>query len=269
MRFLPLATLLVAAAVPLPAQTVGEHLAIGDSLRRALQSEPALRHYQEALALEPGSYAANWKAAREIADVAKQLLGDSLKDRRDSLYSLGRSYAEAALTTDSTDASGHFALALVLGRLSRTRGGKERVRFARIIYNEATRAVQLDSTHDGAWHILGAWNAEVKRLSGLTRFFAKTLFGAGFMSRASWPDAVKDLERAVALNPQYVYHRLELAGVYLDVDETAKATEQLQALAGLPVGDPMDPYYQRLGAAALQEIQDGHVDEARDRLRKG
>ncbi len=268
MRFVPLAALL-AAAVPLPAQTVGEHLAIGDSLRRALQSEPALRHYQEALALEPSSYEANWKAAREIADVAKQLLGDSLKDRRDSLYSLGRSYAEAALTTDSTDASGHFALALVLGRLSRTRGGKERVRFARIIYDEATRAIQLDSTHDGAWHILGAWNAEVKRLSGLTRFFAKTLFGAGFMSRASWPDAVKDLERAVALNPQYVYHRLELAGVYLDVDETAKATEQLQALAGLPVGDPMDPYYQRLGAAALQEIQDGHVDEARDRLSKG
>ncbi len=261
MRFALSAALLLAAAVRLPAQSVAEHLAIGDSLRRSLQSELALHHYQEALALEPGSYAANWKAAREIADVAKQLLGDSLKNRRDSLYSLGRTYAEAAL--------GHFALALVLGRLSRTRGGKERVRFARIIYDEAARAVQLDSMHDGAWHILGAWNAEVKRLSGLTRFFAKTLFGAGFMSRATWADAAKNLERAVALNPQHVYHRLELAGVYLDVGETAKATEQLQALARLPVGDPMDPYYQRLGAAALQDIETGHVDDARNRLRKG
>ncbi len=269
MRFALSAALLLAAAVRLPAQSVAEHLAIGDSLRRSLQSELALRHYQEALALEPGSYAANWKAAREIADVAKQLLGDSLKNRRDSLYSLGRTYAEAALRADSTDASGHFALALVLGRLSRTRGGKERVRFARIIYDEAARAVQLDSMHDGAWHILGAWNAEVKRLSGLTRFFAKTLFGAGFMSRATWADAAKNLERAVALNPQHVYHRLELAGVYLDVGETAKATEQLQALARLPVGDPMDPYYQRFGAAALQDIETEHVDDARDRLRKG
>ena len=269
MHFVPLAALLLAAAVPLPAQTVAEHLAMGDSLRRTLQSEPALRHYQEALALEPGSYEASWKAAREIADVAKQLLGDSLKTRRDSLYSLGRTYADAALKADSTDANGHFALALVLGRLSRTRGGKERVRFARIIYDEAARAVQLDSTHDAAWHILGAWNAEVRRLSGFTRFFAKMLFGAGFMSRATWAEAVKDLERAVTLNPQHVYHRLELAGVYLDVGETAKATEQLQALAGLPVGDPMDPYYQRLSAAALQDIVSGHADDARDRLRKG
>ena len=89
------------------------------------------------------------------------------------------------------------------------------------------------------------------------------------MSRATWAEAVKDLERAVTLNPQHVYHRLELAGVYLDVGETAKATEQLQALAGLPVGDPMDPYYQRLSAAALQDIVSGHADDARDRLRKG
>jgi hypothetical protein len=31
----------------------------------------------------------------------------------------------------------------------------------------------------------------------------------------------------------------------------------------------MDPYYQRLATAALQDIGDGHVDDARDRLRKG
>jgi tetratricopeptide (TPR) repeat protein len=272
MRFAPrqivLALVLAAAPASLTAQTAAEHLAMGDSLRHALQSAQALHHYQAALALEPGSYPANWKAAREIADVAKQLLGDSLKNRRDSLYSLGRTYAEAALKLDSTNADGHFALALVLGRLSRTRGGKERVRFAKIIYDEAARAVQLDSAHDGAWHILGAWNAEVKRLSGFTRFFAKTLFGAGFMDRATWDDAVKDLERAVALNPQHVYHRFELAGVYLDVGDAAKATAQLQALATLPVGDPMDPYYQRIGAAALHDIQAGHADDAKDRLHK-
>jgi tetratricopeptide (TPR) repeat protein len=269
MRFAPLAVLLSGAVLPLAGQTLAEHLTLGDSLRHALQSAPALRHYQAALALAPGSYEANWKAAREIADVAKQLLGDSLKDRRDSLYTLGRTYAEAALKVDSSDANGHFALALVLGRLSRTRGGKERVKFARIIYDEAARAVQLDSLHDGAWHILGAWNAEVRRLSGFTRFFAKALFGAGFMDKANWADAVKGLERAVALNQRHVYHRLELAGVYLDVGETAKATEQLQVLEGLPVGDPMDPYYQRLGAAALQDIRSGHADDAKDRLRKG
>src|SRR6266498_2741557 len=245
MRALRCLPILVLAALPLAAQTAAEHIARGDSAQPFLHPEVALRHYQAALALDSLSFEANWKAARSISDVAKQLLGDSLKDRRDSLYSVGRTYAERALRTDSTRAEGHYAVALVLGRLSRTRGGKERVRFAKIIFDEATRAVQIDSTLDPAYHILGIWHAEVKRLSGFTRFFAKTLFGAGFMDRAAWDSAVTNMERAVSLNPQQVYHRLELASVYLDVNQPVKATDQLQAIAVLPLGDPMDPYYKR------------------------
>jgi len=282
----PLAALSLLAA-PLAAQSIAEHVAMGDSARAALHSDQALQHYEAAVAaiqrevgpqleevagvhpINPLYCEAYWKAAREIADVAKQLLGDSLKQRRDSLYSLGRTWAEASIRADSTAANAHFALALVLGRLSRTRGGKERVRFAKIIYDEASRAVQIDPRHDGAYHILGMWNAEVKRLSGFTRFFAKTLFGAGFMDRATWDSAVANMEHAVALAPEHVYHRLELAGVYLDVSQPAKATEQLQAIAGLPVGDPMDPYYQRLATDALAEVERGKADDAKDRLRKG
>jgi hypothetical protein len=283
----PLATLVLFAA-PLAAQaTIAQHLALGDSARAALHSEDALRHYQAAVELiqrevgtqlqqvagvhpvNPEFSEACWKAAREIADVAKQLLGDSLKQRRDSLYSLGRTWAEQSILFDSLSADAHFSLALVLGRLSRTRGGKERVRFAKIIYDETEWAIQLDPRHDGAYHILGMWNAEVKRLSGLTRFFAKTLFGAGFMDRASWDSAVANMERAVSLNPQHVYHRLELAGVYVDVGQPAKAMEQLEAIEHLPVGDPMDPYYKRVAAEALTELKNGKADDAKDRLRKG
>jgi tetratricopeptide (TPR) repeat protein len=283
----PLVALTVLSAPAAAQLSAVQHLALGDSARAALQSEQALRHYQAAVETieravgaqlqqvarvrlsDPRYYEAQWKAAREVADVAKQLLGDSLKQRRDSLYSLGRTWAEGAIHADSTDANGHFALALVLGRLSRTRGGKERVRFAKIIHDEARRAVQLDPRHDGAYHILGVWNAEVKRLSGLTRFFAKTLFGAGFMDRASWDSAVVNMERAVALHPQHVYHRLELAGVYLDVDQPAQAIDQLQAIESLPVGDPMDPYYKRLAAAALADLRHNRADDANERLRKG
>lgn len=290
MRYASTVAMLVLLGAPasLTAQTTpAEHIALGDSARAALRSDEALHHYQEAVEEiqhavgtqlqtvagvhppDPVYCEALWKAAREIADVAKQLMGDSLKQRRDSLYSLGRTWAEAAIQADSSNANAHFSLALVLGRLSRTRGGKERVRFAKTIYDETERTIQLDARHDGAYHILGMWNAEVKRLSGFTRFFAKTLFGAGFMDRATWDSAVTNMERAVALNPQHVYHRLELAGVYLDVDQPAKATEQLQTIATLPVGDPLDPYYKRLAADALADIGKGKADDAKDLLRKG
>jgi len=216
-----------------------------------------LRHYQAALAVDSLSYEANWKAARAIADVAKQIQGndDSLKHRRDSLYAVGRVYAERAVRADSTQADGHYAVAMVLGRLSRTKGSKERVKYAKIIYDEATRALQIKPNHNFAHHVLGAWNAEVERLSGFQRFFAKALFGGGFMSKANWDDAVAHLERAVAIRPDWIFHRLELAQIYTDVGAYSKAREQLMAIPALPTQDVLDPQYRREAAALLEKIK--------------
>jgi tetratricopeptide (TPR) repeat protein len=251
------ALVLAAAAPSLAAQTAAEHIALGDSATTALQPDVALRHFQAALALDSANYEANWKAARAIADVAKQIEGnaDSLKKRRDSLYTVGRGSAERAIRADSLGADGHYALAMVLGRLSRTKGSKERVRYAKLIFDEASRAVALSPNHDGAHHVLGVWNAEVKRLSGIQRFFAKALFGGGFMSAANWNDAVTHLERAVALNPEHIYHRLELAEVYADVGQYSKAREQLAVIPTLPIRDVLDAQYKEDAAALLQDIQ--------------
>lgn len=243
-------------ALSLIAQSPVDHIALGDSAG-LMHPDVALRHYQAALALDSTSYEANWKAARAIADVAKQIQGnaDSLKNRRDSLYSVGRNYAERAIRVDSTKADGHYALAMVLGRLSRTKGSKERVRYAKVIFDEATKAVTINPNHDNAHHVLGAWHAEVKRLSGIQRFFAKTLFGGGFMSVANWDDAVKHLERAIAINPQHIYHRLELAEVYTDLGLYSKAREQLQVIPTLPNADVLDAQNKEEAAALLADIK--------------
>jgi tetratricopeptide (TPR) repeat protein len=173
---------------------------------------------------------------------------------------VGRVYAERAVRADSMGADGHYALAMVLGRLSRTKSSKERVRYAKIIYDEATRAVALNPNHDNAHHVLGAWNAEVKRLSGLQRFFAKTLFGGGFMGKANWDDAVRHLQRAVEINPPHIYHRLELAEVYVDLGQYSKAREQLLVIPTLPNQDVQDQEFKTEAAALLEDIK-GEKDE--------
>lgn len=247
---------MLSIVLALIAQNPVNHIALGDSAG-SMHPDVQLRHYQAALAVDSMSYEANWKAARAIADVAKQIQGnaDSLKQRRDSLYSVGRGYAERAIRADSTRPDGHYALSMVLGRLSRTKGSKERVRYAKIIWDEATRAVQIDSTYDNAHHVLGAWNAEVKRLSGIQRFFAKALFGGGFMDKANWDDAVKHLETAVRIAPKHIYHRLELAEVYVDLGKYSLARVQLQAIATLPEVDVLDGQYKKDAAALLADIK--------------
>jgi hypothetical protein len=243
---------LIALAV-LAQTSVAEHLARGDSLAHALRPDAALVEYQAALRLDSLSYGALWRAADATVDVAKQL-PDSLRTRRDSLYLVARGYGERAIQTDSLGADGHFEVAQALGRWARTRGGRERVRYGRVIYDEAARALALDPRHDGAHHVLGAWHAEVERLSPFTRFIAKALLGGGFLGRASWDSATVHLEQAVALRPEFIFHRLELAQAYLDRHRDGAAREQLERIATLPVGDVLDPVYQAEAARLLARL---------------
>jgi tetratricopeptide (TPR) repeat protein len=240
-----------------PSPAAASEIRIGDSLYTALKPVEALAHYRAALAHDSTNYEALWKAGRELVDIAKQIEGkdDSSKHLRDSLYTLARAEGEAAVRVNPRGADGHFTVGQALGRLSRTKGGKERVRFAKLIYDEGMLAITLDSTHDGAYHLVGAWHAEVKRLSWIQRKAAAILFGGGFLSRGNWPDAQHYLERAVALRPRNIFHRLELAEVYVDVGKYSLARDQLRMIHDLPIADVLDHEYKARAAALLDDIK--------------
>ena len=115
----------------------------------------------------------------------------------------------------------------------------------------------IDPEHDGAYHVLGMWHAEIRRLSGIERFFAKTFLGGGFMDRASWDSAAVHMERAVALKPEDLQHRFDLAGVYMDLERYAEAREQLEEVLRLePNEDVLDRQTQADAANLLEEIRE-------------
>ena len=87
---------------------------------------------------------------------------------------------------------------------------RARVRLARVIRDEALRATELNSQHDGALHVLGRWNAEIQRLPGITKFFAKTFPGERKIRRRDdLLSALKDLQDALGgLNDLETRHGL-------------------------------------------------------------
>jgi tetratricopeptide (TPR) repeat protein len=246
---------LAALATNTAGQTFSELVALGDSAHEALDPAAALEYYRAAHLADPQSYEAIWKFARSQVDVAKQMIGGSYEKSRDSLYGVAVGMAQGAVYFDSLDAEGHAILAAAIGRLSRTKSGKERVRYGKEIYDEAARALELNPDHDGALHIIGAWHAEVKRLSGITRFFAKTFMGGGFMDKASRDSAVVHLTRAAELKPEYVFHHLELAEVLIELERFAEARRQLQMVMDLPVTDVGDPVHKETATGLLEEIR--------------
>jgi tetratricopeptide (TPR) repeat protein len=227
---------------------------MGVAAAEAHDIKTALQHYEAALEQDSANYEANWRAALTLLDVGEQAAPTGKSRIRDSLFAVAVRYANRAVKADSSGADGHFALAAATGQLALDMGKKERIRRAEVIRREALRTIELNPKHDGAYHILGRWNAEIMRLSGFNRFFARTFLGGGIFGQASWSRAVANMEKAVELDPGRIYHHLELARIYVDRKRTKDAQAQLRAVDSLPAREVLDSVYKRQGAELSRRL---------------
>ncbi len=238
------------ASSSLSAQAAAEHIVLGDKEFEAMNAAGALRHYQEAITVDPNNAQALWKASTQAID-----LGEFNDAARDSMYRLGEQFARRAVQADPNSSMAHFALAKAIGRRALSLGARERVKYAGEVRKEAMEALRLDSANAGALHVMGMWHANIMRLSGVTRFFAKNLLGGKTFGEANWKSAAASLERATALEPDRMVHRLDLAAVYRDMGDKPRAREQYQAAIQLKHRDFNDKFYQQQAERELAELR--------------
>ena len=231
--------------------SAAEHVALGEKAHMAMNAPTALAHYEAALKVDSMHYDALVKAAREAVDVG---LFNPKEDERGALYKRAEQYARRAVVVKPNDAEAHFELARAIGRNAQTMGTKDKVKYAGVVHDEAMEALKIDPKHPGALHTLGEWNAEIMRLNGFSRFMAKNVLGGKAFGEASWDNAIKYMEQAVALDSTRIVHRLDLAKIYADRDMKEKAREQLQWIAKAPLSEYDDKYFKQEAAAALAKL---------------
>jgi tetratricopeptide (TPR) repeat protein len=232
------------------AQSAAEHIALGDREDAAMNAPGALKHYEDAIKVDPKSYEALWKAAREAVDVSEY---DPNEDEKNRLYAEAELYARRAVEANPSDAEGHFNLARALGRKALTLGKRDQVRYAADVRTQALEALRLNPKHGGALHVMGMWNYNVMRLSGIARFMAKTFLGGRVFDSANWDDAQRYMEESVRSEPNRLVHRLDLARVYAARGDRDRARAQYEATIRATPTEYNDRHYQ---AEASEEIKD-------------
>lgn len=244
--------LLALASVGGFAQSANGDIVAGDREYAAMRAETALESYERALAAEPDNFEALWKASRSALDLAGGPLPSH--ERRTRLFRNGESYARRAVALRPHDAEGYFALARALGISSRSLGVRDKVRYATAIRGNALDCIRLNPRHAGCHHILGVWNAEVMRLRSFERLIARNFLGGRALGSASWPDAQRYLEQAVALAPERIIHHLELGDVHRDRGNAAAARREYETVIRLAVTDYNDERYKAQAEAALRAL---------------
>jgi tetratricopeptide (TPR) repeat protein len=245
------AALAVVLAAPALAQSFAEHLARGDELLARGALADARGAYEKALEAQPEAYPALIRLARVESELGEEAEGET--QRR--LVGAAVAHARTAVKVAPDSAAGHVWLAVALGRQALKEGPKTRLTLSREIKAEVDRAIELDPGIARAWHVRGMWNRKIASLSLIERMAANTVLG-GVPQGASKENAVRDFEKAVALEPAYVNHRLELGRTYMELERWDDARRELEKAAALPpTSGPRDARHQAEARALLGKLK--------------
>jgi tetratricopeptide (TPR) repeat protein len=231
------------SAIAQESNELSELIADGDSLYAQNDYSGSAAIYQEAAALDSNSIDAYWKLGRSL-----NLIGETApRDSQEAIFQAARKAEVHALSLNENSAEAHFQLARAAGKIALFKGVFNSIGLAKQVRREAERALEIDSLHDGAWHVLGRWHREIGKKPKLVR-------GPLGLGAANKRDAVAFMEKAITLNPANINHHLEMGITYLEYDNRDGAEEQFRLCATLPAERPLDNKYKEEAKKYLAEM---------------
>jgi tetratricopeptide (TPR) repeat protein len=235
------------------AEEIATRLQSGEALWLAQRPREALTAFEAVLAIDSTNYEALWKAARSAIKMG-ELAADG-SDEKLAWYHEAERHARRASAVNPEDSQGHAYVAASLGYIALQQSPKAKVEMSKEVRDEARRALELDPSNDVGHHVLGRWHAEILRLSGFSRTFAKLFLGADVFGEASWEKAAEHLRRAIELNPSHLNHHLELARIYEDMGDAELARREYETVLDLPRTDVMDAERKAAAADRLAKLK--------------
>ena len=235
-------------------EAVTSAISTGDALFDSFDYERAYDAYSKGIARDSSSAELWWRAARCLTNRGLRATYDGKKESATLPYQQALYAARKAATLAPDSAAGHLELAIALGNMALTVGGKEKIRLSKDVRAEAERAIVLDRTSHRAYHVLGRWNRGIAELSMFEKAAAKVVYG-GLPEGATMNNAVTYFEKAIEIAPDYANHRLELGRTYLKLGLKDKARAELERAIACPPRTPFDAHYKNEASRLLAQTK--------------
>lgn len=238
MKQLHLLSFFILLTITAFAQDIETLLAEGKRLKAQYKEQEALSKFESVLKKEPDN-----EVALQQASYLLSVTGDRQKSREQQVasYERAQSYAQAGIRLNEKNAEHHFNYALALGRLSLLADSEGRLKNAKLIKQQAERALVLDPKHAGANHIMGRLNREISNMSSVKVLAAKALYG-GVPENCSFAQAELYFQKAMQNRPGYILYYYDAALNYVYMGKKDEARKLLEKAVSLPMITPDDPY---------------------------
>jgi tetratricopeptide (TPR) repeat protein len=228
-----------------------------DRLYAQFRPRDAASELSKILQLDSRDVAALVKLARAHIDIGDAISeqGTDWKEKKLKEYTVAEDFARTAVKIDPNSTWSHFWVAASVGSIAVVSPISKQVELAGEIRDEVERSLALDPKNGSAYHIYGVWHRKVAEIGGASRMLASVFFGRS-PPQGSLGKSIEYLKKAVALNPQVIISRLELARSYIAKEEWALAREQLQSIPVMRIVFSDDAKHKQRAEQLLAEIRD-------------
>lgn len=216
----------------------------------AMQDDLAYRKYQDVLRIQPTNITVLCKCSELASKIGHR---QSSKDLQITHYEIARRYAELALKLNPDYPDANFVMSLAMGRMALVASGRKQVEAVKGIKIYADKTVALSPNDFRGYHVLGKWYYEISNLGAFKRTAVKIFYGA--FPDANFNDARRNYQKSMQLNPTFNLNYLELAKVYIKLDQPAEAVSALEKLLVMPLKMEDDRRVYNEGKKMLQELR--------------
>ena len=248
MKLIFVSLFLILNSIYLPAQDVNAIVKEADRLEALPNETAALAKFKEALRISPTHIHALSKSSELCSRIGQR---QTVAAQRDDYYKAAKIYAKTALLIDSTNSEANTAMAIMLGRSTLTKSGKEKVASAKDLKKYVDAALKGDPNNFLAWHVLGRWHYEISNLSALEKAAVKIFYGS--FPPASLKAGIVAFEKSEMLKPGFILNYFEMAKAYYRNNQKTKAKTVLNQMLLMPNHTDDDPAIKKMAQALLQD----------------
>ena len=223
----------------------------GLAAEQRLDSAKALELFLAADKAKPNDAFILQKIARQYSDSIVDLPADAVAEKKHRATE-ALAYAERAVALDPKNAVNVLSLAVCHGTLAVYSDTRTKIRYSRLMEEEAERALALDPNYAWAHHFLGRWNYEIASLGSPAKFFVCIIYGR--LPDASFEQAIAHLQRAVELEPKVLSHSIDLGFAYLADGQKEKARACFEHGLAMPSVEKHDEIDKTRARAALKDL---------------
>jgi tetratricopeptide (TPR) repeat protein len=221
------------------AQSVDELLKEGDQYVAEYNHQKALDSYLKADKLSPDNWDVLWRISRAYVDLGEKMpvKTDTQKEEQEKVYQKAFDYADKSVKQGSGQSITYVRRAIANGRIALFQGVFSAVGTVDDVKEDCEKAIQIGNggnyVQGLAHYVLGRTHSKVCEKS----YFVRLPIGLGW---GDTEEAVRFLEIANKLKPNFRMFMYELSKAYVEEDEYDKAKEILKKIEKAPKVDEDD-----------------------------